>query len=128
MARVRSRNTDPERTLRRALWAAGLRYRVGFRLPGTPDVTFLGARVAVFVDGCFWHGCPEHYTAPVLNADFWRKKLARNRERDERVDMDLRALGWRSIRVWEHAMLGRLHEVVRMIRDAVETSKKRREK
>jgi DNA mismatch endonuclease (patch repair protein) len=102
MARVRSRNTAPEELLRRALWALGLRYRLRPDLPGTPDLAFPGVRLAVFVDGCFWHGCPSHYTAPVKNGAFWQAKLDRNMARDRRVDEELAARGWRSLRLWEH--------------------------
>ncbi len=122
MARVRSRNTEPERMLRRALWGAGLRYRLRLQLPGSPDVAFPGPKVAVFVDGCFWHGCPEHYTAPVRQAEFWAAKLGRNRARDEHVDAELSALGWRSVRVWEHSVQRDLPAVVRRLRNLIRGS------
>jgi len=104
MSRVRRSGTAPELALRRALWAAGLRYRLNMRhrLPGSPDILFVGARLAVFVDGCFWHGCPEHGTQPKTRADFWAQKIARNRARDVEDDARLRAEGWRVLRVWEH--------------------------
>ncbi|HSH60414.1 MAG TPA: very short patch repair endonuclease [Acidimicrobiales bacterium] len=102
MARVRSAETGPELSLRRAIWAMGGRYRLRPRLPGSPDLVFTSARLAVFVDGCFWHGCPEHYRAPKANADFWRAKVERNVSRDRRVDGELSASGWRVLRVWEH--------------------------
>ncbi len=112
MARVRSKDTAPELVLRRALWSAGLRYRLGQRLPGSPDLAFVGPRIAVFVDGCFWHGCPEHYTRPVRNSDFWAKKLERNVRRDRQADESLRSMGWTSIRVWEHEIVEDVGEVV----------------
>jgi DNA mismatch endonuclease (patch repair protein) len=90
--------------LRRELWRRGCRYRVHSKLPGTPDIAFMGARLAVFVDGCFWHGCPVHYTAPVRNAGFWGTKVARNRERDRQADARLEDLGWRVLRIWEHEL------------------------
>lgn len=102
MARIRSADTTPELRLRAILWAAGLRYRLRPRLPGTPDIAFLGPRVAVFVDGCFWHGCPEHYRAPATNPGYWAEKLRRNRNRDVDVDEKLSRLGWRVLRIWEH--------------------------
>jgi DNA mismatch endonuclease (patch repair protein) len=80
----------------------GGRYRLRPRLPGTPDVVFPRARLAVFIDGCFWHGCPEHYRAPKANAEFWRAKIERNTSRDRRVDRELLDMGWRTVRVWEH--------------------------
>ena len=102
MSRVRQRDTDLELILRRALWAAGLQYRVTNALPGRPDVVFRGKRVAVFVDGCFWHGCRRHGTRPKTNVAFWRLKIRDNRARDERVDRQLKELGWTVIRLWGH--------------------------
>ena len=102
MARVKGRDTKPELVLRRALWAAGLRYRLHRKLPGTPDVAFVGARVAVFVDGCFWHGCPQHYSFPHTRQEFWAAKVERNVLRDARVDAELADLGWTALRFWEH--------------------------
>jgi DNA mismatch endonuclease (patch repair protein) len=106
MSRLGQRDTAPELALRRALHGRGLRYRVhqaplaGVR--SRADIVFGPARVAVYVDGCFWHSCPIHGTAPRANADFWSKKLARNRQRDRETDVTLRREGWISIRVWEH--------------------------
>jgi DNA mismatch endonuclease, patch repair protein len=103
---VRTSGTEAELLLRRALWHSGLRYRLRTTkaLPGKPDIVFPGARLAVFVDGCFWHGCPIHYQAPQANASFWCDKLAVNVARDRRVDKQLQALGWTVVRVWEHAV------------------------
>ena len=92
--------------LRRALHAAGLRYRVESPVvPGLrrrADIVFGPAKVAVFVDGCFWHVCPQHGTSPKANADWWRQKLERNRERDRDTDQRLLVQGWLPMRVWEH--------------------------
>jgi len=122
MARVRSKNTDPELLLRRALWRVGLRYQLRAKLPGSPDVAFVRARVAVFVDGCFWHGCPEHYAAPVRNADFWRAKVARNIERDRRADKELAEMGWSVIRVWEHQLRAGLEDLANCVYRVVVTA------
>lgn len=106
MARVRQRGTDVEIELRRALHALGLRYRLQVPLSRKPrriaDIVFIGARVAVFVDGCFWHGCPLHATWPKENAGFWRAKIEANRARDADTTRRLRELGWGVIRVWSH--------------------------
>lgn len=106
MARVRQRGTDVEIELRRALHALGLRYRLQVPLSRKPrrvaDIVFIGARVAVFVDGCFWHGCPLHATWPKENAGFWRAKIEANRARDADTIRRLRELGWEVIRVWSH--------------------------
>lgn len=92
--------------MRKFLHAAGLRYRVHRRpvqgVRREADVVFVGARVAVFVDGCFWHGCPEHATWPKNNAEFWRTKIETNRRRDIDTDARLAESGWLSVRVWEH--------------------------
>jgi len=100
------RDTRPEIALRRGLHARGYRYRVDYPpVPGLrrrADVVFTRRRVAVFVDGCYWHGCPEHYAAPVTNAAYWSGKVARNRARDADTDARLREAGWRPVRVWEH--------------------------
>jgi DNA mismatch endonuclease, patch repair protein len=82
------------------------------KLPGTPDIALVNPKVAVFVDGCFWHGCPHHGTMPKTNTAFWRAKIVRNRERDAEIDEKLRALGWKPIRVWEHDIKFSLGKVV----------------
>lgn len=93
MARIRGKDTGPEVALRRALWQAGLRYRLGMRVEGTrPDLTFPRARLVVFVDGCFWHGCPLHYVRPRTKEEFWALKLAVNTDRDRRQTVLLRDL------------------------------------
>lgn len=102
----RSRDTTPELALRRLLHAQGFRYRVAASpLKGvrrTADLVFGPARVAVFVDGCFWHRCPDHGTLPKTNSNYWKPKFERNVERDRETDALLAASGWISVRVWEH--------------------------
>ena len=105
MSQIRGRDTRPELKLRKALWAMGLRYRLKSRLPGNPDLVFPSLQGIVFVDGCFWHGCPRHGTRPASNAEFWRNKLATNVARDKAVNRKLRRLGWRVVRVWEHDII-----------------------
>lgn len=102
MSKNRGRDTGPELRLRRALWAVGLRYRLGATLHGRPDIVFPRARLAVFVDGCFWHGCPEHFQQPANNAAFWAAKIEATHRRDLRVDTQLAAVGWSVMRIWEH--------------------------
>lgn len=103
MARINSKDTRPELRLRKALWARGRRYRLHAKTPaGRPDVVFPGPRLAVFVDGCFWHGCPDHYVRPRSRADFWADKLRTNVERDRRQTLELEAAGWQVCRIWEH--------------------------
>jgi DNA mismatch endonuclease, patch repair protein len=117
----RSRDTRPELALRSAVHSLGLRYRVSAKplagLRRTADLVFPGAKVAVFLDGCFWHGCPEHHTVASANAKFWADKVSGNRARDRDTDARLEAAGWISVRVWEHedpaAAAQRVREVVR---------------
>ncbi|GAB2860747.1 very short patch repair endonuclease [Lentzea nigeriaca] len=102
----RSRDTTPERQLRALLHARGLRYRVSVRpvptLRRTADIVFPKARVAVFVDGCYWHGCPEHHRPATKNSEFWRTKISENRQRDAETNQALATHGWTVVRCWEH--------------------------
>ena len=102
----KGRDTKPEVALRSAVHALGLRYRVSNRpmkeLRRTADLVFTRAKVAVFLDGCFWHGCPEHHTVATTNARFWADKVEQNAARDRDTDARLAAAGWLVIRVWEH--------------------------
>lgn len=103
----RRTGTKPEVALRSALHRLGLRFRKDFpidtgRRKVRPDIVFTRARVAVFVDGCFWHGCPEHQVLPRANPDYWRPKLRRNVERDRETGIALAEAGWDVVRVWEH--------------------------
>ncbi len=100
MAAVKNKNTDIEIMLRKALWREGFRYRISNKLPGRPDIVFPGKKVAVFCDGCFWHGCPKCGEIPKQNREFWLKKITANMERDKRVNEQLTALGWKVLRYW----------------------------
>lgn len=102
----RSRDTKPELSVRRLLHAAGYRYRVNHRpLPGlrrTADIVFPRKRVAVFVDGCFWHGCPEHHVPSKTNSTYWSVKIENNVRRDRETDAALREADWTVLRYWSH--------------------------
>ncbi len=103
MGRVKGKNSGAEMILRSALHARGLRFRLHRRIEGVSvDILFPGPKVAVFVDGCFWHCCPVHGTTPKTNSDYWIPKLKENRRRDERQSGILTRAGWKVIRVWEH--------------------------
>ncbi|MCG5459778.1 very short patch repair endonuclease [Micromonospora sp. PSH03] len=102
----KARDTQPERRLRSILHKRGLRYRVSRRplsdLRRTADIVFPAARIAVFVDGCYWHGCPDHYRPARVNDRFWQEKIDGNRARDRETDQLLTEAGWHVMRVWEH--------------------------
>jgi DNA mismatch endonuclease (patch repair protein) len=102
----KARDTKPELALRSAVHSLGLRYRVSAQplkgLRRTADLVFRKARVAVFLDGCFWHGCPEHHTVAVRNASFWADKVRTNQDRDRDTDSRLEEAGWLILRIWEH--------------------------
>lgn len=106
MQAIRSRDTKPERLIRRLVHAQGLRYRVAAKpLPGlrrTADMVFRPTRIAVFIDGCYWHGCPEHYVPPKTNSGYWSDKVIRNVTRDRDTDQRLVEAGWLVLRFWEH--------------------------
>ena len=111
MARVRQKGTDAELSLRKELHARGLRYRLHVPLLTKPrrvaDIVFASARVAIFVDGCFWHGCPEHgRRRHDVNGWYWPDKIARNRRRDRDTDRLLTCSGWLALRFWEHELTG----------------------
>ncbi|CEP67127.1 DNA mismatch endonuclease vsr [Moorella glycerini] len=112
MASVRSKNTKLELRLKNALMLQGLKplshdeyvTKYGESLVGSPDAIFPEARLAIFCDGCFWHGCPLHYQLPATRQDFWRKKIEENIARDRRVDAALTTAGWRVKRIWGHEL------------------------
>ena len=112
-------STKPEMLLRRELHRRGLRYRVQYGVPGLPrrrvDVAFTRARLAVFVDGCFWHACPEHCVVPKSNREWWEWKFAVNQARDRDTDQRLGELGWRVLRLWEHEAPDDMADRVQML-------------
>lgn len=116
MSRQASRDTAPEVAVRKLLHASGYRYRLNERVPHmsrrTIDIAFTRAKVAVFMDGCFWHGCPDHATHPKANAEWWRQKLDRNMARDIETTEHLVAAGWTVLRFWEHEAPTRVAELV----------------
>jgi DNA mismatch endonuclease, patch repair protein len=122
MARVRGRgNKSTEEKLARLFRQAGIKgWRRHLRLPGTPDFAFPERRLVIFVDGCFWHGCPKHATFPATRRDFWLKKFSDNKARDRRVNRELRKLGWRVLRLWEHDLSKRREAGIRRIKAALE--------
>jgi len=121
MSATGQKDTPPELKIRKLLFAMGLRYRVDHPVLTKPrrkgDIVFQRLKVAIFVDGCFWHGCPIHGTWPKANAEFWRKKIETNRQRDLDTNRRLEKAGWKVMRVWEHV---NPKEAAEMIAEVVE--------
>lgn len=126
MAAIKSKDTKPELALRSALRRAGATgYRVHRRdLPGRPDVAFIRWKVAVFVDGVFWHGHPDHWNPDTAASDYWRQKMVRNTERDRAADLALADRGWRVIRVWDVEVRDHLDDCVEKVLRALSDSGK----
>ncbi|NGO77253.1 very short patch repair endonuclease [Streptomyces sp. YC504] len=122
MSRQNSRDTGPEIAVRRLLHSNGFRYRVHYPVPGAPrrkiDIAFVGPRIAIFLDGCFWHGCPQHATSPKANAEWWQNKLDRNMARDRETGELLEASGWTVLRFWEHEEPESVAQVIAHARQA----------
>jgi DNA mismatch endonuclease (patch repair protein) len=125
MAQIRSTNTGPELALRRGLYASGVRgWRCNVRsLPGKPDLAFIGLKVAVFCDGAFWHGHPDHFSTG-QSGDYWDEKIARTRERDEEANNALQASGWIVIRIWDFEIRRDLDHCVSLVDQAVTTRRR----
>jgi DNA mismatch endonuclease, patch repair protein len=119
MSRIRGSNTGPELALRRGLWSKGFRYRVKSGLPGKPDLVFARARIVVFLDGCFWHGCALHAQQPKTNSEFWLTKISKNKQRDIEVTNLLNFAGWTVLRYWEHEVREDIDKVSRAISRAI---------
>ncbi len=117
MSKIRSKDTKPELLLRKYLWAQGVRgWRLHKKLPGRPDLFFGPKKVAVFIDGCFWHKCPACYRAPKTHKKFWNAKIQRNIERDLKSDVALKEMGITPLRFWEHELkkdLAKCHKAVK---------------
>jgi DNA mismatch endonuclease (patch repair protein) len=116
MSRIRAKNTGPEVKLRKLLFARGTRgYRIHFDLPGKPDIVFTRKKIAIFIDGCFWHKCPVCFQEPETRKEFWMKKIQSNIERDKKVDGQLTTDGWTVMRIWEHEIKKEPEKVVKKI-------------
>tara|TARA_B100001971_G_C18215996_1_gene553881 strand:+ start:1213 stop:1581 length:369 start_codon:yes stop_codon:yes gene_type:complete len=111
----RSKDTKPELLLRSAIHKRGFRYRLHYDIQGKPDIVFPSKRVAVFVDGCFWHRCPKCYKEPKTNTNYWRKKISRNQQRAKSVNRQLKRDDWTVMRVWEHEIIDNLDRSVEKI-------------
>lgn len=125
MSRIRSVNTTPELAVRSKLHAEGLRFRVSYQTPGGKvDIAFPKLKIAIQIDGCFWHNCPLHGAKPKTNIKFWRRKLSDNQERDARQNRILKTSGWQVLRFWEHEVEEKPETVIRRIRKVIKTAGK----
>lgn len=103
MTSIKGKNTAPELTIRKLLWKNGIRYRIHNRkILGTPDISNKKRKIAIFIDGCFWHGCSNCYKEPTTNVKYWRDKIEKNQLRREQVKINLSKEKWTILQFWEH--------------------------
>jgi len=119
MSRIRSSGTKPELEIKSELDGRRIRYQPG-GIPEKPDFANKKLKVAVFIDGCFWHGCPTCYKEPQSNKKFWREKIGRNKNRDKAVNRTMRKRGWNVMRFWEHDIRAKKEIIVQRINRAIE--------
>jgi DNA mismatch endonuclease, patch repair protein len=120
MSANKGKNTKPELLLRKAIWSNGIRgYRIHWKkVPGKPDICFPGKKLAIFINGCFWHRCPHcNFTLPKQNKHFWKEKFERNQSRDKIKNAELESIQWRVITIWECEIKGKIEECVKMIKE-----------
>lgn len=121
MSRIRTKNTGPETKIRKMLSAGSIRgYRLHYNLIGKPDIVFTKKKIAIFIDGCFWHRCPVDFQEPETRKEFWMKKILSNVERDKKVNKKLKDDGWTVLRFWEHEVRKNPDNVVKKITDTLE--------
>lgn len=121
MSRIRCRNTKPEIILRKMIFAAGLKgYRLNYKLMGKPDIVFTRRKVAVFIDGCFWHKCPRCFAPPESNRAFWTAKIEGNVKRDKEVNAALKKMGYKVLRFWQHELKKNINKCVDKIEFVLE--------
>jgi len=123
MSQIRCKNTGPEIKLRKLLWSNGIRgYRIYYDLSGKPDIVFTRKKLAIFVDGCFWHKCPVCFQEPETRKEFWMKKINFNVERDLKITQQLQDEGWTVLRFWEHEIRKKPDETVKKIIQSLHSS------
>lgn len=119
MSKIKGRDTKPEVALRKALWHLGYRYKIKSNVRGRPDLVFTSRNVVVFIDGCFWHGCPNHFRVPKTRTAFWLDKINKNITRDQRNNEALRSQGWHIVRIWEHEINDSFDKAVARVVDVL---------
>lgn len=116
MRAVKSKDSKIEVKVRSALWQLGFRFRKNVNtLPGKPDIVFSKKKAVIFIDSCFWHGCPKHLRKPSSNQEYWNKKIARNIERDVEVNTIYQNMNWKLLRIWEHELKESFHDCINNI-------------
>ena len=123
MSQIRGKNTRPEVKLRKLLWSAGIRgYRIHYNLTGKPDIVFIKKKIAIFIDGCFWHKCPICFKEPETRKEFWIEKIQSNIDRDKKVNEKLENIGWTVIRIWEHEIKKDPEKCIEIITEKLQNS------
>ena len=121
MSRIKGKNTGPEVKLRKMLFAENIRgYRIHFNLPGKPDIVFTKKKIAIFIDGCFWHKCPICFQEPETRKEFWMNKIQSNVDRDKKINEQLKDKGWTVLRFWEHDVRKNPDVIVKKIAEMIE--------
>ena len=123
MSRIHGKNTGPEIKLRKLLFSNNIRgYRVHYNLPGKPDIVFIKKKIAIFIDGCFWHKCPVCFQEPETRKEFWMKKIQSNIDRDKKINKQLKDDGWTVLRFWEHDVRKKPYVIVQKISEMIKKS------
>jgi len=121
MSRIRGKNTNPEKKIRKLLWSQGIRgYRIHYNLLGKPDLVFIRKKIVIFIDGCFWHKCPLCFHEPNTRNEFWMNKINSNVERDLKISKKLKEDGWTVLRFWEHEIIKEPDSVIKKIIEVLE--------
>lgn len=118
MAKIKSKDTKPEIFFRKLLYSKGIRYRTHYPIDGKPDVVIVSQKIAIFVDGCFWHKCPKCCRLPNSNKDYWIEKIEKNVKRDKKINETLKSKGWKVIRIWEHEIKENLEGALKKVIDS----------
>jgi len=125
MSRIKGKDTSPEIVIRRLLYSKGIRgYRIHYPLIGKPDIVFIRKRLVIFIDGCFWHKCPDCFIIPKTRTEFWLEKINKNVTRDCKINEKLTSDGWNVLRFWEHEVRKNPEHIVEMIRHQIKNSPK----
>lgn len=125
MSNIKGKDTSPEIVIRRLLYSKGIRgYRIHYPLIGKPDIVFIRKRLVIFIDGCFWHKCPDCFITPKTRTEFWLEKINKNVARDSKINEKLTADGWNVLRFWEHEVRKNPEKIIEMIRYQIKNTPK----